>query len=240
MNQTYTLNRPTVGLIDLGCAKNTIDSESILGTLLSESFDFAADVEQADLVLINTCGFIQSAKEESIEHILEFVELAAERPSMKVAVVGCLVERYGDDLRKDIPEINGLLGLSSYDRIVEYCQRIVAGEVVDCFGGEKRGVPEGSPRLILTGSSFGYLRIAEGCDNCCTFCSVPSIRGTFRSRPQDRILAEAQTLVDSGLSELCLVAQDPGHYGMDLSDGENLPGLLRKLLSLSPSLWLRL
>jgi ribosomal protein S12 methylthiotransferase len=229
-----------VALIDLGCAKNTIDSETILGVLLSEGFVFSEEPEEADLLLVNTCGFIQSAKEESIEHLLEAVELKKLNPDLRVVAVGCLAQRYGAQLAEEIEELDGVLGLGAYPDLAAACEAICRGERILDFEREPAGVPGVAPRLLFTGPPSAYLRIAEGCDNFCTYCAVPLIRGAFRSRPAGEILEEARSLVDSGVRELCLVAQDPGAWGSDLPGGETLAGLLRQLLATAGDSWIRL
>jgi ribosomal protein S12 methylthiotransferase len=228
---TSPLERPQrVAIVDLGCAKNTVDSEQALGRLLGSGFAFAADPEEADLVLVNTCGFIESAKQESIEHLLEIAALKEDRPDLRVVAMGCLVERYGADLAQSIPELDGLIPFAGYAGLSEHCERILAGERV-AVTAEGRGIPlDAGARLILTGSAYAYLRIADGCDNRCAYCAVPFIRGGFRSRPEDEILAEARDLVGQGVAELCLVAQDTTRYGFDRWGARRLAPLLRRLL----------
>jgi ribosomal protein S12 methylthiotransferase len=231
-----------VSIIDLGCAKNTIDSEMALGKLLSAGFEFSPDIEEADLILINTCGFIESAKEESISHILNATELKSGVNSPKIIVIGCLAERYGDDLAGELEHIDGIIGVSSYPNLLGLCKRVMAGERILAY---KKGIPDFEkdvPRLLLYGNSYAYLRIAEGCDNHCTYCSVPSIRGPFRSRPLEDIINEAKVLCDNGITELCLVAQDPGNYGKDFEGSTNigLHNLLQELIANTTDTWIRL
>ncbi|MBN1257703.1 MAG: 30S ribosomal protein S12 methylthiotransferase RimO [Planctomycetes bacterium] len=229
-----------VAIVDLGCAKNTIDSESALGALLEAGFAFAADVTEADLVLINTCGFINSAKEESIANILEITAHKQDNPGLKIAAMGCLVQRYGEELSQEVLELDGLLGFSAYNRLADNCKKIMAGKRVVSYQGKASLSFGEGPRLLLTGKAYAYLRIAEGCDNRCAYCAVPLIRGSYRSRSAAAILREAEALVKEGARELCLVAQDTAYYGADRTGKPRLGKLLRKLLQIPGKPWIRL
>jgi ribosomal protein S12 methylthiotransferase len=229
-----------VAVVDLGCAKNTVDSEEALGRLLEAGWTFAPEPEEADLVLVNTCGFIESAREESVEHLLEVAALKEERPALKVVAMGCLVQRHGAELREAIPELDGLLGFSAYEDLAAVCARVVAGERLYACAPEAGAPLATTPRLLLTGGASAYLRLADGCDNRCTYCAVPLIRGGFRSRPAEEILAEAEQLVGQGARELCLVAQDISYYGADRTGTPRLAGLLEPLLARTGEAWIRL
>ncbi len=231
---------PRVALVDLGCAKNTVDSEIILCILLENNFTLSTDINKVELLLINTCGFIDSAKQESINNLKEAVHLKRKNPIMKVVAIGCLAERYKKDLLIEIPELDGIVGLGAYDRILEICKDILNNKSKDkvmCDKNNYRTVTEGT-RLLLTGESFAYLRIADGCDNCCSYCAVPLIRGKFRSRNIKDIVDEAKTLIDSGIQEIDIIAQDVTSFGKDKNNA--LPELIEELLAINSKTWFRL
>ncbi|MHC4870956.1 MAG: 30S ribosomal protein S12 methylthiotransferase RimO [Planctomycetota bacterium] len=230
--------QPSVALVDLGCAKNTVDSETLLGNLLSNGYLLSTDINTADILLVNTCGFIESSKKESVDNLVEAVRLKKQNRKLKVAAVGCLAERNKDDLLNEVPDLDGIIGLGSYNRMLEICNDIIAGKKVFAFDKNDYSAVTEGPRLLLTGNSYSYLRIADGCDNCCSYCAVPLIRGSFRSRSVDSILNEAESLIDSGVGELDIIAQDITSYGKD--SGSSLAELLDKLLKLNSNVWYRL
>jgi ribosomal protein S12 methylthiotransferase len=214
-----------VSLLSLGCPKNLVDSEKLLKKLQKEGIYYSSDPGESDILLINTCGFIESAKKESIEEILKLSKLKGKHK--KLVVFGCLAKRYGDDLKREIPEIDVLWGVGDEDKIVDYCSEIIT----------KSSVNEISEKLSDT--PYAYLKIAEGCDKECSYCVIPQIRGRFQSISPDRILEEAETLIQAGKKELILVAQDITEYGSDLKD-YNLSRLIRDIASLSGDFWIRL
>ncbi len=231
---------PRVMLVSLGCAKNTVDSELALGELLDAGFDLATEADFADLVLINTCAFIESARTESYAVIEDLLGLKRSDGTPCIVVLGCLPERRGDEIARDFPQLDGVWGLNAYGRLVRLCEELLAGEVFE-HGGRVRELraekpdachplPEG-PRMLVTPPSYAYLRLAEGCDNRCAYCTIPLIRGPFASRPQEAILAEAKQLLDMGVQELILVAQDTTSYGKDLHGQTRLRELLQALLA---------
>ncbi len=233
------LRSPRVAIVDLGCAKNTVDSETALGQLLSEEFRFTERPQDADVVLVNTCGFIESAKQESVDHLLEAVGWKEERPDLKVVAMGCLAQRYGQALAQDIPELDAVIGLAGACQIVDVCRRVLVGKRVHRYASTKSPSLRQGPRLLLTGQASAYLRIAEGCDNRCAYCAVPFIRGPYHSRAAADIVREAAELVDRGVRELCLVAQDTTYYGAERHGRPRLAGLLRKLLRVPGAPWIR-
>ena len=227
-----------VSLISLGCPKNLVDSEGLLKLLAEEGIDHDPDPANADLLLINTCGFIETAKRESIEEILKLVETKGRR---RLVVFGCLAKRYGDELKKEIPEIDVIFGVGEEDKIVAYCKE-VAGIRDLGFGVGDRNSPVSSSKpslLIPEPSSYGYLKIAEGCDRGCTYCVIPDIRGKFRSGNPENILKKAERLVASGRKELIIIAQDITSFGRDIP-GYGLGRLVKEIASISGDFWVRL
>ena len=227
-----------VSLISLGCPKNLVDSEGLLKLLAEEGIDHDPDPANADLLLINTCGFIETAKRESIEEILKLVETKGRR---QLVVFGCLAKRYGDELKKEIPEIDVIFGVGEEDKIVAYCKE-VAGMRDLGFGVGDRNTPVSSAKpslLTPEPSSYGYLKIAEGCDRGCTYCVIPDIRGKFRSGNPESILKKAERLVASGRKELIIIAQDITSFGRDIP-GYGLGRLVKEIASISGDFWVRL
>ena len=218
-----------VCLISLGCPKNLVDSEEMLGALREAGWDLTTDSVQADAIVVNTCGFIEAAKEESIHAVLEAIRLKTESRCKVVAVVGCLSQRYADDLHREIPELDAVVGVGRGPDLPGMLDRALAGERVFECGPPPSQWAEGRARVLSTPPWTAYLKIADGCDNRCAYCAIPDIRGPFRSRPREMILAEAKRLTKNGVRELILVAQDSTLYGNDLPVGESLPGLLREL-----------
>ena len=228
-----------VGLISLGCAKNLVNSEQMLFLLREAGYEITGDCDSADVVVVNTCGFIESAKMEAIETILEFAEAKKAGRIKKIIVAGCLSERYKDDILKELPEIDALVGVGSYQDIVSAVKAALSGVSFSKFGDNNIPDPE-VQRVITTSGVWAFLKIAEGCDNRCAFCVIPEIRGRFRSRPMENILNEAKNLTERGIKELIIVAQDTSRYGLDLYGERRLAELLRKLCQIDGLEWIRL
>lgn len=226
--------------ISLGCAKNLVDSETLLGRLGRAGFALTPDPSEADCIVVNTCGFVEDAKEESIEAILEAA--ASKRPGARLVVIGCMAQAYGAELEREMPEIDAVVGLDDYDRIEERLRSIVAGRLRPAPppGGPARApAPTDAGRLRLTPAAYAYLRISEGCEHRCTFCAIPAIRGRLRSKPFETLLEEARELVASGARELVLIGQDTGGYGRDRYGEPRLVPLLERLALESGARWLR-
>ena len=228
-----------VGMVSLGCPKNQMDAELMLAKLEQAGFELVAESGLADVVIVKTCGFIEDAKKESIENILEFAQLKQEGRIQRIIVTGCLAERYQEELVTELPECDGVLGLGANGDIVEAVRRVMGGEKTVRFPAKNCWSLEGD-RLQTTPSFFAYLRIGDGCNNCCTYCAIPSIRGRLRSRPMESLLAEAEKLAADGVKELILVAQDTTLYGTDLYGEARLPQLLRGLCGIEGIRWIRL
>jgi ribosomal protein S12 methylthiotransferase len=226
----YSMNRPKVALITLGCSKNLVDSEKMLGLLEANGYQLSSE-QEADLIVVNTCGFIQPAKEESIETVLEAARLKEDDRAKKLIVTGCLVQRYQRQLEQQLPEADLLLGLADESQIVQHCDRLL---------GLRRAELHQAERRILTPSHYAYLRIADGCDNWCSYCTIPLIRGRQRSRPIEEVTAEAGHLVRQGARELILIAQDTTKYGTDLYGKRRVDELIRELAKIEGVEWLRL
>ncbi len=228
-----------VGMVSLGCPKNQMDAELMLAKLEKAGYEITAESGLADVVIVNTCGFIEDAKRESIDNILEFAQLKKEGQIKRIIVTGCLAERYQQELVNELPECDSVLGLGANGDIVEAVQKVTDGESLHRFPPKECWSLEGD-RLQTTPHFFAYLRIADGCDNRCTYCAIPYIRGGLRSRPMENILAEAKKLVADGVKELVLVAQDTTVYGQDLYGEVRLPALLRELCRIEGLAWIRL
>lgn len=227
-----------VGMVSLGCPKNQVDAEMLLSNIKRDGFEITADVQQADVVVINTCGFIESAKQESIDSILEFCALKEQGQLKCVVVTGCLAERYQEELAKEIPEVDVVLGIGSNAEIARAITDALDGRKVSDFA-DKQALALNGERVISTPSYFAYLKIAEGCDNNCTYCAIPAIRGPYRSRKLEDIVEEAEWLASSGVKELIVVAQDTTRYGSDLYGELKLPELLRRLCQIDGFVWIR-
>ena len=227
-----------VAFISLGCAKNLVNAEQMMALCRQAGFTVTGDPEGADVAVLNTCGFIESAKSEAIDHILELGQLKAGGKLKKLLVAGCLTQRYADDIRAELPEVDGMLGTGSYTDVVTAVRELMAGEKAEHFGDIQHTYEDGE-RWVTTPSYTAYLKIAEGCSNGCAFCIIPKLRGRYRSRSMDSVLAEAQRLADGGVKELIVIAQDITRYGWDLKDGTTLAGLLSELCKL-PFHWIRL
>ncbi|MDP6126082.1 MAG: radical SAM protein, partial [Candidatus Latescibacteria bacterium] len=227
---------PRVSLISLGCAKNQVDSERMLGALSANGYDLVEDPAASDLVIVNTCGFIESAKAESIDTILEAAQLTGDTGGgepKKLVVAGCLVERYLDELKSELEhEVDVFVTLSEEQRIVAACD--------DALGVVRGTTTEWEGRHLISPSHWAYLKIAEGCDHTCSFCAIPSIRGKHNSVPMEALEEEAARLAQGGVKELNLVAQDTTLYGADIYDRKSLPKLLERLNEVDGIMWLRL
>lgn len=228
-----------VGMISLGCPKNQVDAEIMLARLSTGDFELTNEVDGADVVIINTCGFIEDAKKEAIENILDMVSLKKEGVIGKVVVTGCLAERYRDEILSEIPEIDAVVGIGSNADICAICAEVLSGSTGIQRFSEKSCLPLDGERLLTTPGYFAYLKIAEGCSNCCTYCAIPSIRGAFRSRQPESILKEAAELAKQGVKELVVVAQDTTRYGEDLYGTSALPALLAALCKIEELEWIR-
>lgn len=227
-----------VGMVSLGCPKNQVDAELLLSKIKNDGYVLEPDSGNCDVVIINTCGFIESAKQEAIENILEFITLKKEGTIKKIIVTGCLAERYRDEIAKEMPEVDAIIGIGSNDKIVDAIKGVMRGEKVYLYG-EKSDLPLEGDRVLTTLPFYAYLKIAEGCDNCCSYCAIPSIRGRFRSRPMESIVKEAESLAARGVKELIVVAQDTTRYGQDLYGEYKLAELLRKLAQIDGFRWIR-
>lgn len=226
--------------VTLGCDKNRVDTEIMLGLLTRAGFQMTGDEREADVILVNTCGFIDAAKEESVNMILELAGLKEHGRCKCLIVSGCLAQRYPGELRAEIPEIDALIGTGKVTDIVSVVQRSVAGEAVLDTGGLGSLCDRPLPRVRTTPVHTAYLKIAEGCNNRCGYCVIPSLRGPYRSRTMDSIIEEAIQLAGSGVREIILVAQDSTRYGRDLHDGTTLAGLLDRLAAVKGLYWIRL
>lgn len=226
-----------VGVISLGCPKNLVDTEAMLGQLVDKGYSIAADPVDSEIIIINTCGFIEPAKKESIDTILRAAQLKEKDPDKKLIVAGCLVQRYGKDLRRQLPEVDHFVTLNDVERIVEACgkefeERLDAQPADYIYDGKVR-------RIITTPHSYAYLKIAEGCDHVCAFCAIPSMRGAYRSRTIASICAEAADLARQGIKELVLISQDSTIYGGDLGLTDGLSVLVQELCKAEGIEWIR-
>ena len=227
-----------VGMISLGCAKNRTDSEIMLGILAEKGFGIVNEPAEADVLIVNTCGFIEAAKQESIDTILEMAEYKDDKCKLLV-VTGCLAERYNEEVLKEFPEINAIVGVGDYHKIAEIIDEAMGGTRPALYGHMNCDVPEGLPRILTTGNTTAYIKIAEGCDNNCTYCAIPKIRGKYRSRRMEDIVSEARDLAESGIKELIVIAQDTTRYGKDIYGKYSLADLLKKLCEIDGFHWIR-
>jgi ribosomal protein S12 methylthiotransferase len=234
---------PKVGFVSLGCPKNLVDSEVMMGTLAESGYEITSRADEADTVVVNTCGFIESAKQESIEAILEATRLKEEGRAKRVIVAGCLVERYRDDLIKELPEVDAFIGTSQVNEILKAAdEKFDAKQLAVTPIGNKSATylyDEYTPRLRATQSHTAFIKIAEGCDRPCAFCSIPSMRGSFRSRRFGSIIEEARDLAKQGVKEVVLIAQDSSRYGEDLGEVDLLADLIRALGEIDELEWVR-
>ena len=229
-----------MSMVSLGCDKNTVDSEMMLGLMNEKGFEYTDIDEEADVMIINTCGFIQSATEESINAILEASKLKEVGNLKALIVTGCLAQRYKDEIIKEIPEVDALLGTSSFDKIVETVEEVLGGEIKNEFLDLDRLPSISKKRKNSTGGYYAYLKIAEGCNKNCTYCIIPSLRGNYRSYPLDDLIAQAKDLATQGIKELILVAQETTLYGVDIYGKKTLPKLLKELTKIESIEWIRI
>ena len=232
--------REKIGMVSLGCAKNQVNAEQMLYLLKEAGFEISGDPAGCDLAIVNTCGFIESAKAEAIDHILALGQLKAAGQLGKILVTGCLSQRYQDEILTEMPEVDGVLGTGSYGEIVSAVEKTLDGQTVKSFGDIDAPLDE-TPRVLTSPDYYAYLKIAEGCDNHCSYCIIPALRGRYRSRELDDVLYEARTLAADGVKELIVVAQDISRYGLDLPGHTHLlPQLLRELCKIDGIHWVRL
>ena len=229
----------TFAMISLGCAKNLVNSEQMLYLMSEAGYTLLPEPDGSDLVIINTCGFIDAAKSEAIDNILEMAELKKAGRLGGIIVTGCLSERYKDTILEELPEIDAVLGVGSFKDIVRAADSVLEGRCTSLFGDQSAPVDE-IPRVVTTGPGWAYLRIAEGCNNFCAFCAIPFIRGRYRSRSMENILEEAEDLAAHGVKELIVIAQDITRYGTDLYGKRSLAELCRRLSRIEGIRWIRL
>ena len=227
-----------IAFISLGCAKNLVNTEQMMALCRDAGHIVTGDPEGADVAVLNTCGFIESAKSEAIDNILELAQLKKAGKLKKLLAAGCLTQRYPDDIRAELPEVDGMLGTGSYTDVVQAVEELMAGERPEHFGRMDRAYDDGE-RMVTTPPYTAYLKIAEGCSNGCAFCIIPKLRGRYRSRSMDQLLREARELEERGVKELIVIAQDITRYGLDLKGGTSLAGLLKELCKLDFH-WIRL
>ena len=236
---------PKVGFVSLGCPKNLVDTEVMMGLLAREGHELTPRADQAEILVVNTCSFIDPAKKESIEAILEMAELKKFGAARKLIVAGCLVERYGHEIRKEIPEVDAVIGINEVERIVSVCRETPQAGPEAWPAPAPAPVPvpylyhEGTPRVLATPRHYAYIKITEGCDHPCSFCIIPQLRGHFRSRRFESVVAEAQRLFRQGVREINLIGQDTTWYGEDLGIKDGLPLLLERLAQLPEAGWIR-
>lgn len=234
-----------IGVVSLGCPKNLVDSETMLGLIHEENYEITNDPSEAEIIIVNTCGFIESAKEESINTILQMAEYKKSGSCKYIIVTGCLSQRYAEELFNELPEADAIAGVEVYDEIGSIIKRVMNGERFIMLERSKPDVIYTSketflPRILTTPSYTAYLKIAEGCDNCCSYCAIPKIRGPYRSKPMEQVLKEAKALADNGVKELIVVAQDTTRYGEDLPGGKLLlADLLKELNKIESLKWIR-
>ena len=234
------MNNMKILFISLGCDKNLVDSEHMLGLLVEHGFEITDSEEDAEVIVINTCCFIHDAKEESIQNILEMAKYRTAGSCKVLLVTGCMAERYRDEIIEEIPEVDAVLGTNSYDKILDAIQDVLGGDRFQEYA-DLKGLPKiDAQRVVTTGGHYEYLKIAEGCDKHCTYCIIPKVRGNYRSVPRESLLKEARELADKGVRELILVAQETTLYGVDLYGKKELPGLLHELAQIPGIYWIRI
>lgn len=226
--------------ISLGCDKNLVDTEKMMGLLSEAGYEFTDDENDADIVITNTCCFIGDAKEESINTLLDMIQLKKEGRIKAVIATGCLAQRYREEIRREIPEIDAFVGTSSTEDIVKAVESALKSDAVDYFRETGKITGVSGKRILTTGGHFAYLKIAEGCNKNCTYCIIPKVRGAYCSVPMEDLVAEAETLAESGVKELILVAQETTLYGFDIYGKKALPELLRKLCKIEGLRWIRI
>ena len=229
-----------IGMISLGCPKNQVDAEHMLALMDAESWEIVDYVDGCDAVIVNTCGFIDDAKKEAIENILDMVELKKEGVISKIIVTGCLAQRYKDEIVKEIPEVDAVIGIGANGDIIKTVEEVMSGvDTIEKYPPQCELPLEGQ-RILTTPHYWAYLKIGEGCSNRCTYCTIPSIRGNMRSRSMENVIDEAKQLAESGVKELILIAQDTTSYGLDLYGELKLPELLNELCKIDSIEWIRL
>ncbi len=228
-----------LALISLGCSKNLVNSEQMLFRLDEAGYEIVTEPDKGDVAVVNTCGFIESAKQEAIDTIIQLGELKKKGSLKAIVATGCLSQRYGENIKEDLPEVDAILGTGSYDNIVEAVESVLEGKRYESFGDINAPIEE-CGRIVSTGPSYAYLRIAEGCNNCCAYCAIPSIRGRYRSRGMEDIVEEAGALAQTGIKELIVVAQDVTRYGIEIYGKRSLSELLRRLCRVDGIEWIRL
>ncbi|MBO4982013.1 MAG: 30S ribosomal protein S12 methylthiotransferase RimO [Lachnospiraceae bacterium] len=226
--------------VSLGCDKNLVDSEMMLGMLQERGFTFTDDETEADVVVVNTCCFINDAKEESINTLLAMSELRKSGQVKALIAAGCLAQRYREEIQTEIPEVDAILGTTAIDSIVAAVEEVLAGQGQNHYSDINAAPVTGKKRVVTTGGHFAYLKIAEGCDKHCTYCIIPKVRGSYRSVPMESLVEEAKELAENGVKELILVAQETTLYGVDLYGKKSLPELLRRLAAISGIFWIRI
>ncbi|MBQ1241232.1 MAG: 30S ribosomal protein S12 methylthiotransferase RimO [Lachnospiraceae bacterium] len=226
--------------ISLGCDKNLVDTEKMLGLLGHEGYSFVDDETVADIIVVNTCCFIGDAKEESINTILDMARMKEEGQCKALIVTGCLAQRYKEEITTEIPEVDAVLGTTSYEEIAKAVKTALGGEKMHVFESIDAPVSTATDRLVTTGGHYAFLKIAEGCDKRCTYCIIPYLRGKFRSVPMEQLIHEAEELAEKGVKELILVAQETTLYGKDLYGEKKLPELLKRLAAIDGIQWIRL
>lgn len=234
MKNTYN-----VGMISLGCPKNQVDGEMMLSKLADAGFNIVSEIQDSDVMIVNTCGFIDDAKKEAIETILEVAEYKNAGLISAIVVTGCLAERYQDEIIKEMPEVDAVIGIGANKDIVKICQKALMGIETTIFPN-KCYLPLDDERMLSTPSHWAYLKIAEGCDNRCAYCAIPGIRGKFRSRPMESVVNEAKVLAQKGIKEIILIAQDTTKYGQDIYGEYSLDKLLKQLVKIDGIEWIRL
>lgn len=227
-----------VGMVSLGCSKNQVDAERMLYKIQKAGYQLVSDAALADIAIINTCGFIESAKQEAIDTILEFAVLKKEGRIKKIIITGCLAERYKEEVQKEIPEADAVIGIGCNENITDVIDHVLANESLASFDDKEKLSLTGG-RIQTTLSFYAYLKISEGCDNNCSYCAIPSIRGRFRSVPIEDVMAEAEKLVSNGVRELVVIGQDTTRYGQDIYGRYALPELLKKLCTIEKLKWIR-
>ena len=228
-----------VGFVSLGCSKNLVDTEVMLRTLHDAGFEITPDESEAEIIIVNTCGFIESAKQESIDNILDVAALKEWGKCRHIIATGCLVERYREEVMKELPEVDALIGVGSLEDVAAACEAVLRGEKYTSFKDKEKS-RLGGDRILTTQDHTAYLKIAEGCDNLCTYCAIPLIRGKFRSRTIEDIVKEAKELKELGVKELNLIAQDTTRYGLDLYGEYSLARLVREITKNTDIPWIRL
>lgn len=226
--------------VSLGCDKNLVDTEMMLGQLSDKGYEFTDDEEEADIVIVNTCCFIGDAKEESINTLLEMAKLKEEGKIKALLATGCLAQRYKEEIQKEIPEVDAILGTMSIDKIVEALDKVLISTPENFFKDINDVPVYGKKRIVTTGGHYAYLKIAEGCDKHCTYCIIPKVRGSYRSVPMEVLVNEARELSEKGVKELILVAQETTLYGKDLYGKKSLPELLHRLAEIPGIYWIRI